>query len=277
MKLGKFEIHVVRDGLFKLDGGAMYGIVPKAVWNKLIPADSENRIQLALNCLLIQTGKNNILVDTGIGNKFDAKYSQIYDIQRKEGIVGELAKLQLKPEDIDTVILTHLHFDHCGGSTYKDKDGTLKITFPKATYYVQKGDFEDATHPHERSKRSYLPENFMLLKEKGVLKFTDGDQKILPGISVIKVPGHIKHLQAIVVESEGKKAIYVADLIPTSKHLKIPYTMGYDLDPVTCMDTRKKILEKIVKENILLVFEHDVDTPWAYIQKTGEEYITVKA
>ncbi len=264
MKLGKFTLSIVSDGTFWLDGGAMFGIVPKVIWNKLNPADELNRIKLNLNCLLIKTPAKNVLVDTGIGEKLKERFKEIYKVERAHGLVTSLDEIGIKPKDIDFVLNTHLHFDHCGGNTIK-KDGKFVPTFPNARYVVQKQEWNDATHTNERTQASYLKENFMPIEESGQLVLADDECKVLPGIKAILTKGHTRGHQSVLIESEGKKAIYLGDLIPTTSHIKIPYVMGYDLYPIDVIEKKKEILERALKEQWLLVFEHDPGIAFAHV------------
>ena len=264
MNFGKFKFSKVSDGKFWLDGGAMFGVVPKPLWNKLNPADKLNRIELGLNCLLIQTPQKNILIDTGVGQKLNEKFKEIYRVEKNTNLIDSLQKIGLKPENIDFVIDTHLHFDHCGGNTIK-KDGKFVPTFPKAKYVIQKQEWLDATNPNERTKASYLKENFIPIEEAGQLILVDGDTEILPGIRVIVTNGHTQGHQSVLIESEGKHAIYLGDLIPTTSHVKIPYIMGYDLYPLDIIEKKKEILNRAIKENWLLIFEHDPKIMFAYL------------
>ncbi len=266
MQLAKFTLENITDGRFWLDGGAMFGAVPKILWNKLNPADEMNRIELALNCLLIQTPRKNILIDTGLGEKIDEKFKEMYRLERTATLLESLGTVCLKPEDIDFVINTHLHFDHCGGNTIK-KDDKLVPTFPKAKYVVQRNEWYEATHPNERTKASYLKENFLPIEQAGQLMLVDGDKEITPGIKVINTNGHTQGHQSVLIESEGKKAIYFGDLIPTASHIRLPYLMGYDLYPLELLETKKKILTQAIKENWLLIFEHDPKIIFAYLTK----------
>lgn len=269
--LGKFKLLIVSDGKFWLDGGAMFGVVPKILWNKLNPADEMNRIELGLNCLLIQTPENNILVDTGIGEKIDEKFREMFRVERDSNLIESLNKIGLKPEDIDFVINTHLHFDHCGGNTIEKNDKPAP-TFPKAKYIIQKQEWHDATHPNERTKASYLKENFVPLEEAGQLILVEGDHEILPGVKVINTNGHTRGHQSVLIESKGKKAIYFGDLIPTTSHIKIPYIMGYDLYPLDIIEKKKEILNRAIKENWLLIFEHDPKIVFAYlVEENGKQ------
>ena len=270
IKLGQFELSIISDGRFWLDGGTMFGVVPKVMWNKLISTDELNRVELSLNCLLIETPEGNVLIDTGINDKLKDRFKEIYKMDRDITFVESLNRMGFKPENIDFVINTHLHFDHCGGNTIK-KDGKLIPTFPNAKYIVQKQEWSDATDSNERTKASYLKENFMPVKESGQLMLVHGNYEVLPGIKVIMTNGHTKGHQSVLIESEGEKAIYFGDLIPTASHIKIPYIAAYDLFPLAVVEKKKEILELAIKEKWLLIFEHDPKITFAYlIEKDGK-------
>ncbi len=266
MDFGKFNFTIISDGNFWLDGGAMFGVVPKVLWNKLNPADDQNRIRLALNCLVIDTRGKKVLIDTGVGEKLSEKFKGIYRIERELCLLDSLRKNGIEPEDIDFVINTHLHFDHCGGNT-RIIENKLTTTFPRAKYIIQKREWYDATHPNERTKASYLVENFIPIEENGQLVLIDGDAEILPGIRVILTNGHTKGHQSVSIQSENRTAIYLGDLVPTTSHLKIPYIMGYDLFPLDIIKKKKEILGRALKERWLLIFEHDPKYPFGYLEE----------
>jgi glyoxylase-like metal-dependent hydrolase (beta-lactamase superfamily II) len=265
MKIGPWDVQIISGGTFRLDGGAMFGTVPKVVWHKIYPADEENMILMATNCLLIrgEVGgvKHVILVDNGNGDKEADDFMARFKFQGRGVLDAELAKHGVKPADITLQILTHLHFDHAGGSTRFDEAGRLVPSFPNARYLVQKRDLEDAKHPHLRVKASYLSKNWEALEAAGLLETVDGNIEILPGISVRLVPGHIEGLQAVIIESDSKKLMYIADLIPTARHIQPAWVMGYDLDVVTCVNERQRLLSEISGTDAILVFEHDPEIP----------------
>ncbi len=275
MKIGKYEIHAIETGRFKLDGGAMFGIVPKTIWDKLNPSDDRNRIELALRTLLIISDDRKILVDTGIGKKWEEKYIDIYGIDHtKYTLEDSLEKFGLKTSDITDVILTHLHFDHAGGAT-KLEDGILKPTFENATYYIQKRNLDLAMNPNEKDRASYLPENFMPLIEFNQLEIVDGEFEIFDGIELIVSNGHTFGQQLVKVSDGEKTIVYCGDLIPTSSHIPIPYVMAYDLQPLVTMEEKKKLLKKAVEEKWILFFEHDPYADCATV-KMGKKYVELE-
>ena len=255
-RLGEFELHIVSDGTFRLDGGAMFGIVPKPVWEKVARPDDRNRITLGLNCLLVRTGKKNVLVDTGMGDKHDARFRELYAEAHETTLLKDLAKIGLRPEEIDFVILSHLHFDHAGGATRR-VDGNLVPTFPKAQVVIQKGMWAEALEPNPRTKGSYFQDDFVPLEKAGRVKFVDGDEEVTPGVRVQRTGGHVKHHQVITAESGGRKAIYWADMLPTTAHLKPAWVMGYDLYPHEVAAMKEKMVEQAAREQWVNVFEHD--------------------
>ncbi len=257
MKLGAFDIFPVLDGFFRLDGGAMFGVVPKTIWEKTNPSDKNNRILLALRTCLIDTGKELVLIDTGIGHKFQGKFEDIYQVKKEIYLVKSLKEVGYKPEDITIVINTHLHFDHCGGNTSFDANGKIVPTFPNAKYYIQKSEWEAGNNPDDRSQASYLKENFLPLQEAGLLYLVDGDTKIIDGIEVIKTSAHTFGHQVVLVKSENQTLVYWGDLIPTASHLSLPYLMSYDLFPLQTMEQKEKLLAWALKENWVSFFEHD--------------------
>ena len=257
MKFGRLEIHSVSDGFFRLDGGAMFGIVPRVLWEKSNPPDDKNRILLGLNTLLIITKEKRIIVDTGIGDKGDEKFRSMFGVERNPTLIESLARLNISVNDIDIVINTHLHWDHAGGNTKRGNDGSIIPTFPKARYILQKGEWEDALFPNDRTRGSYHQEDFLPVKESGQLELIDGDLTIEEGIDIVKIPGHIRHFQTVIISSEGKKGIFFGDLIPTVSHLPNPYIMGYDLFPLETLEAKKRIIKRGVEERWLLIFEHD--------------------
>lgn len=269
MKLGKFEINILHDGFFRLDGGAMFGVVPKVIWDRLEPADDHNRILLAVNPVLVRTGEHNILIDTGMGSKYEAKELEIYQIELPRGLIPELHRLEVPPEKIDYVINSHLHFDHIGGNTYKDLDGAIKPTFSNARYVMQKGEFEDAVTPSARTHASYNPDDVVPLQSTGQILLIDGDTDILPGIRARVTGGHTRNHQIIEIESEGEKALFLADLIPTSSHIKVPYVMGYDLFPADTAKFKEELLKEAVQGNYLLIFEHSPRVKAGRVTETG--------
>lgn len=272
MQLGSFTLSIVSDGTFYLDGGAMFGVVPKVMWNKLNPADELNRIKLGLNCLLIHTREKKILIDTGVGVKLKERFKEMYRVEREHGLVESLGTIGAKPEDIDFVINTHLHFDHCGGNTIK-KNSTYIPTFPNAQYVIQEKEWAAAMNPNERTKASYLRENFEPLGTADQLMLVVGEHTVVEGVKVIPTPGHTQGHQSVLIESNGKKAFYCGDLIPTASHVRLPYIMGYDLYPVDILETKRKILDQAVNEHWLLIFEHDPDTPFAYLTERNGRHV----
>ncbi|MGA3107049.1 MAG: MBL fold metallo-hydrolase [Terriglobales bacterium] len=262
--LGDFELTIVSDGTYFLDGGAFFGVVPKTMWSKRITSDDQNRVDAGLNSLLVRTGDKNILIETGIGNKLSDKLVQIYKQPAK--LLDNLHVAGVAPEDIDIVINTHLHFDHCGWNTMLRGDQIVP-TFPKAKYYAQRQEWEHGRLQLERDAISYMSPNYDPLIESGQMVLLDGDQELLPGISVKVFPGHTTSMQAVIVESGGKRACYISDLIPTSNHLDITWAMAFDLFPLQTIESRKKYYAKAIPEKWLTVFTHDDQAPWGYVER----------
>lgn len=269
MKLGDFELDVVSDGFFRLDGGAMFGIVPKVAWEKVTRVDAQNRIYLSLSTLLIRTGKANVLVDTGIGTKNDPKFCEMYAIDHFTTVPRSLKAMGLDARDIDVVILSHLHFDHAGGATVRE-NGKVVPTFPKAKYVIQKGMWDEAQEPNPRTKGSYLPDDFLPLRDRAW--FVDGEAEIVPGVRVERSGGHVKHHQIVWVESGGRTAIYWADLLPTTNHVKPAWVMGYDLYPADAAAAKTRMLDRAVREDWVNFFEHDPKTAMGKIRSDGKNW-----
>lgn len=274
MQFGPWDVQIVGGGTFRLDGGAMFGTVPKVVWHKLYPADEDNQIPMATNCLLIRGevgGKRHvILVDNGNGDKESDDFMARFKFEGRGVLDANLAKHGVKPADITLCILTHLHFDHAGGSTRLDGTGRPVPSFPNARYVVQARDLADARRPHLRVKASYLPQNWEPLEAAGLLDTVDGAAKLLPGISVRPAPGHIAGLQNVVVEGGGRRLVYLADLIPTARHIQPAWVMGYDLDVVTCVDEREKVLAEVAGTDTVCIFEHDPDIPAGTVSRDAK-------
>jgi glyoxylase-like metal-dependent hydrolase (beta-lactamase superfamily II) len=268
MKLGSFHLDTVSDGEFLLDGGQMFSVVPKALWQKKCGADARNRIRISLNCLLIHTGRHNILVETGIGDKFDAKFGDIYGVDHSRRLPDELRKLGLDLEDIDIVINTHLHFDHCGWNV-RCADGKLVPTFPRAKYFVQRGEWEDAHNPTERNRASYIKDFFAAAEAQTEL--LDGDAEIVPGVRVEVAAGHTRCMQCVHVESEGETAFFPSDLVPTAAHLPYSWMTSFDLYPLETLANKKRLLTALAAAKTLIVFAHDPCVPWArLVQMNGK-------
>ncbi len=264
MKLGDFQLRRISDGDIWLDGGAMFGLVPKPLWQKKMPSDENNRIRLGLNCLLVQNGKHNILLDTGCGQKYTDRQRQIYGLESQTGILHVLGHFGLAAEDIDLVINSHLHFDHCGGNTsWKGSD--LVPTFSKARYLIRRREYEDACHPDERSRATYFAHNWRPLEEYGLLELVDEDGEVAPGVSLIATPGHTPGHQSVKIESGGHTVFYIADLCPTSAHVPMAWTMGFDECPRTTLETRKRIYPLALQERWLLFLEHDPEIYSGYL------------
>ncbi len=271
MKLGVFTVHAISDGFFHLDGGQMFSVVPKVMWEKRVPADNRNRLRLGLTSLVIQTGRENILVETGIGDKFDAKYSEIYGIEHSHNLPDELRKIGLAPEDIDIVINTHLHFDHCGWNVRND-GGKLVPTFSRARYLIQRGEWEDAHHATERNRASYIESFFE--PALGQTEFLDGDTEIVPGVRVEVGPGHTRWMQCVRVESEGQTAYYPSDLLPTIAHLPFPWMTSFDLYPLETLASKKRMLPELAEANAVVVLTHDPKILWARLTETDGKITT---
>jgi glyoxylase-like metal-dependent hydrolase (beta-lactamase superfamily II) len=270
--LGDVRLGILSDGTFRLDGGAMFGVVPRPLWQRLAPPDEQNRIRLGLNALLVRTGKENVLIDSGIGDKWDEKYRQMYAIAHETTLIDSLARHGLWPEDIDVVINTHLHFDHCGWNT-RWVGGRLVPTFPRARYVIQRGEYEHANHPHERDRASYRAENWQGLDQAGQLELIDGDREILPGIAVVKLAGHNRDFQCVFVRSRGETAVFWSDLIPMAAHVPFPWIMAFDLYPEQTLMQKKRLVPQAAREQWLCVFHHDPDIPVARIVEENGKFV----
>lgn len=275
MKIGKYSVHIIESGYFGLDGGAMFGIVPKPLWERSNPADKENRIKLATRNLLLVSDTKKILVDTGMGKKWSDKNKEIYAIdQQSFSLDQSLANLNLKAADITDVILTHLHFDHTGGSTVWN-NGKLEPSFTNAVYYVQKQNYKWALNPSERDAGSYIKENFVPLYDAGVLLQIEGEKKFDDEIDFIIVNGHTFSQQLLKISDSSNTILYCCDLFPTTSHIPLPYVMGYDLQPLVTVEEKKKILKSALDEDWKLFFEHDPETAYATMFST-EKGIRIK-
>ena len=275
MKIGNIDVYPVSDGSFRLDGGAMFGVVPRVLWEKRAPPDDKNRIKMGLWCLLIRTSNKNILINTGIGDKLNARYQDIFEIQHPPSLISSLAEHDVKPADIDVVILTHLHFDHCGGNTISQNNKMIPA-FPKARYIVQKAEWEKAVNPNERTRASYIKENLIPVKEAGQLEPIEGDKEILPGISVRVTGGHTRGHQIVLIKSGGQTAVYWSDLIPTTAHVDLPYIMGYDLYPEETLEEKRRLVEQAIKEEWICFWEHDPVINCGHIRKNTKGNLTVE-
>jgi glyoxylase-like metal-dependent hydrolase (beta-lactamase superfamily II) len=287
--LGDFELSVFSDGTYPLDGGAFFGVVPKVMWSKKVTADERNYCSAGLNSLLIRTGKQTILVETGMGNKLSERMIKFYGQPAK--LLDNLSAGGVSPDDIDIVINSHLHFDHCGWNTVRDKDGKIVPTFPRAKYYAPEGEWQYARKPSERDAISFISENYDPLVESGQMTLLKGGEEIVPGISVETFPGHTAHMQAIIVRPRsGAKApqasklngtaeavpfpdrastaaCYISDLIPTTAHIDLTWGMSFDLYPLETIESKKRYYSRSIPERWLTVFTHDPTTPWAYVER----------
>jgi glyoxylase-like metal-dependent hydrolase (beta-lactamase superfamily II) len=256
MQVGDFELTPLLDGYFRLDGGAMFGVVPKTLWERRAPADERNRITMAMRPLLVRS-ERLMIIDAGCGDKMDAKSADIYGFDRREHLGVTMARAGVRAEDIDLVLASHLHFDHAGGFTARDASGAVRPRFPNARYLVNAGEFEDATHPHERNRASYFAENYLPLQDAGGLDFTADDQVVAPGIRVRRTGGHTRCHQIVYLESGGRTAVFAADLIPTTAHVDVPWIMAYDLYPMETLAFKRAFVAEAIEREYLVLFEHD--------------------
>jgi len=266
--LGDFELTVLSDGHYFLDGGAMFGVVPKSMWEKRAPADEANRILLGTNTVVVRTGSHTVVVETGIGNKLPEKLREIYGA--KQQLPASFAAAGIRPEDVDIVINSHLHFDHCGWNTTRTEDGVIVPTFPNARYFAHRGEAEHGRLQLERDAISYVGDNYEPLIASGQMSLIDArpgiELGIVPGISVECYPGHTAQLMAIHIDSGGQRACYISDLLPTSAHLDLTWVMGYDLDPLSSIEQRKRFYSRAIPEHWLVLFTHDHHTPMGYVE-----------
>lgn len=273
ISLGDFELISLSDGIHYLDGGAYFSVVPKTLWSKKLQPDPDNRVPSGLNSVLVRTGEKNILIETSIGNKLPEKMARIYGMPAE--LLDSLHGAGLAPEDIDIVINSHLHFDHCGWNTIR-QNGSVKPTFPNAKYYAQEGEWQHA-HEDQRDSVSFFTENYDPLVESGQMQLLRGSAEIAPGISVEIYPGHTRDMHAIYVRSGGKTACYISDLIPTSNHLDLYWLMSFDLYPVKSVESRKRFYARAIPEHWLVMFTHDHEIPWAYLEKDERGKVVISA
>ena len=266
MHLGEIEVLYLDGGKFGLDGGAMFGVVPKVLWEKKSPPDEKNRIRMRANSLLVRAANKTVVVETGNGTQWDPKLRAIYAIQDGDPLLDSLAKAGVQPGQVDLVINTHLHFDHAGGNT-RLANGRVVPTFPRAWYIVQRGELEHAMNPTERDRASYFPENIQAVSNEERWELLEGDQEILPGISVARIPGHNADIQAVKITGGGKTLAFVADLLPTRHHIPLPWIMAYDLYPLETLETKRLWVRRIVEEGWIVVFGHDPDIAAATLQE----------
>jgi len=265
--IGDFELTIFSDGKYLLDGGAFFGVVPKVMWAKKVNVDDKNRVLTGLNSLLVRTGDRNILIETGIGNKLSERMIRFYG--QPAELLDNMSAGGISPDDIDLVINTHLHFDHCGWNTIRTNDRIVP-TFPKAKYYVQEGEWQHACRQFERDRISYITDNYDPLINTGQMELLRGDREIIPGISVRVFRGHTAHMQAVIIAGSGRKACYISDLIPTRAHIDLTWGMSFDLFPIDTIESKKKYYAESIPEKWLTVFTHDPELPWAYVERDAE-------
>jgi len=275
-RVGDLELVSLSDGQFALDGGAMFGVVPKALWSRVAPADDRNRIRLGIRPLLVR-GAHTLLIDAGIGDKLDPKSAAIFAVDRAMSLDRSLAAAGLTAADIDIVLATHLHFDHAGGFTSRGADAIVRPRFPNARYIVRRGEWEDAQHPHERNRASYSASDFASIEATGQLTLVDDDAEIMPGVRTVRTGGHTAHHQLVRIESRGQTAVFMADLVPTTAHAPLAWIMGYDLYPMETLAFKRSFLAEAAAHEYLVYFEHDPVCARGYFRRTGDSVVVERA
>ena len=276
-KLGDWTLHAIQAGGQQLDGGAMFGVVPKTLWQKRLPADASNRIPMGMRCLLVEHADELVLIDTGAGNKENQKFHDIYVIENagadgRTALEDGVRAAGFTPEDVTLVINTHLHFDHAGGNTFVDAEGSIANSFPNARYTVQRGEMNWATNTNERTAASYFNRNWQAIVDADKMKLMDAPGEVLPGISVIQTPGHTPFHQSVLLTSNGETACFLGDVCPTTHHLPLPWIMGYDVEPLVTLESKRHLLKRALDEGWLLVFEHDAHHGWGRVKNDGKAY-----
>ena len=274
-RVGSLRIHAIEAGVQQLDGGAMFGVVPKPLWERRIPPDTRNRIPLALRCLLVEAPQALVLIDTGIGNKEDEKFRDIYGVSNR----GSPTRLEdgirdagFDPSDVEIVLNTHLHFDHAGGDTFRDEDGAVRVSFPQARHVVQRGELTFARSRNERIRASYVPHNFEPVERAGLWSLVEGVAEVTEGVRLLPTPGHTPFHCSVTLESDGEIACFLADVCPTAAHLPLPWIMGYDLEPLVTLESKRGLWKRALEEDWLLIFEHDPRTPWGRLDPDADGY-----
>jgi glyoxylase-like metal-dependent hydrolase (beta-lactamase superfamily II) len=272
MKLGQFEVWPLSDGTFMLDGGQMFGIVPKPLWEQRLRPDERNRVRMGLNCLLVRRGDQNILIETGVGDKMNARQTDIYGIRKAPDLLQDLDRHGVRPDKIDLVINSHLHFDHCGWNVRRE-GAKLVPTFARARYLVQREEWQNALAPSERDRGSYIEE--FIRAAEAQTEFLEGKTEIMSGLRVEMVPGHNRSMQVIWIESEDQQMCFISDLVPTSAHLGLAWMMSFDLYPMETLANKKRLLPELAKRGTIVVFPHDPDVPWARLKEREGKYSAV--
>ena len=272
MQLGDYRVEIIQDTEFRLDGGARFGVVPRTLWSQVCPPDDENRIRMNMNCVFVDTGSENVLIETGIGDKWTAKQVAMYGIERARPLSETLEmRTGCAADEVTIVVNTHLHFDHAGGNTKLDESGKVVPSFPNARYFVSRAELEHAEHATERDRASYLPDNWRPLIESGQLEAKESDYEVVPGLRMETMPGHNRSMQCWRLEREGQTMFGFADLVPLRAHVRLPWIMGYDLYPVETLEAKKRLLPQAARENWLCLFYHDPDEPLCRLQEGEKE------
>ncbi len=262
MQVGDYRVEIIPDTEFHLDGGAMFGVIPRNLWSRVCPPDDQNRIRMNMNCVFIEAGNEKILIETGIGEKWSEKLARMYRIERKRPLAETLKILTgASPEDITLVVNTHLHFDHAGGNTKIGPDGSYEPSFPNARFLISHDELEHADHPSERDRASYLPENWRPLRDAAQIEATEPTHEVVPGLKLETYPGHNRSMQCWRLTRGGKTLFGFADLVPLRAHVRYPWIMGYDLYPIETLEAKKKLLPQAAREGWLCLFYHDPEEP----------------